>query len=188
MNPLRRATALVLAAAVAAVVLTAGPARAGVPLDQLRLQIDRVLKVLEDPELKKDGRAKDRRLAAAELSVELGDVDTVQAVIAQVGTPDARVRWLREAIGGDGSDDVAPVRALIADARATPDQDLAYKLLLAAGTRCWWAVDGDHPVREEVAAATPETDDPRAIAVLLGWLDRERTGTELATPAAPPNT
>src|SRR5437764_861889 len=28
-------------------------------------------------------------------------------------------------------------------------------------------------------------DDPRAIAVLLGWLDRERTGAELATPAAP---
>ena len=31
-------------------------------------------------------------------------------------------------------------------------------------------------------------DDPRAIAVLLGWLDRERTGTELATPAFPPVT
>lgn len=29
-------------------------------------------------------------------------------------------------------------------------------------------------------------DDPRAIAVLLGWLDRERTGTELASPAAQP--
>jgi hypothetical protein len=28
-------------------------------------------------------------------------------------------------------------------------------------------------------------DDPRAIAVLLGWLDRERTGTELASPAGP---
>lgn len=28
-------------------------------------------------------------------------------------------------------------------------------------------------------------DDPRAVAVLLGWLDRERTGTELAAPTAP---
>jgi putative redox protein len=28
-------------------------------------------------------------------------------------------------------------------------------------------------------------DDPRAVAVLLGWLDRERTGTGLAVPSAP---
>ncbi len=28
-------------------------------------------------------------------------------------------------------------------------------------------------------------DDPRAVAVLLGWLDRERTGAELAAPSAP---
>ncbi|HEU5195705.1 MAG TPA: ABC transporter substrate-binding protein [Methylomirabilota bacterium] len=72
MNQLRRRAALVLAA-VAAVAVTAGPVRAGVPLDQLRLQIDRVLKVLEDPELKKEGRAKERRLAVRKIANDIFD-------------------------------------------------------------------------------------------------------------------
>ena len=112
-------------------------------------------------------RAQARLLTAAELSAELGDVDIVKALIAQVDAPgaQARIRWLRETFAGDATDDVTPVRALLADARDA-DEDLAYKLLLAAGTRCWWAVDADHPVREEVVAATPRNDDPRAIAVL----------------------
>ena len=72
MKPLRRRAALVLAA-LTAVVVTAGPVRAGVPLDQLRLQIDRVLKVLEDPELKKETRAKDRRVAVRKIANDIFD-------------------------------------------------------------------------------------------------------------------
>jgi phospholipid transport system substrate-binding protein len=37
------------------------PAAAGAPSDQLKAQIDRVLKTLDNPELKKEGRARDRR-------------------------------------------------------------------------------------------------------------------------------
>ncbi|HTO13454.1 MAG TPA: ABC transporter substrate-binding protein [Candidatus Binatia bacterium] len=73
MKPFRRQVALALAVAVAAVTVAASPARAGVPLDQLRLQIDRVLKVLEDPELKKESRAKDRRLAVRKIANDIFD-------------------------------------------------------------------------------------------------------------------
>jgi len=49
----------------AALVLLLAPAevRAGQPTDQLRTQIDRVLRVLEDPELKKEGKVKATRYA-----------------------------------------------------------------------------------------------------------------------------
>jgi len=42
-----------------AMVLAAAPARAGQPTDQLRVEIDRVL---DDPELKREGRARERRV------------------------------------------------------------------------------------------------------------------------------
>ena len=48
-------------------------ARAGVPLDQLRAQIDRVLKVLDDPEMKKEARAKDRRVAVRKIADDIFD-------------------------------------------------------------------------------------------------------------------
>ena len=46
---------------------------AGVPTDQLRAQIDRVIKTLEDPELKKEGRAKDRRAAVRKIANDIFD-------------------------------------------------------------------------------------------------------------------
>ena len=46
---------------------------AGVPTDQLRTQIDRVLKTLEDPELKKEGRAKERRVAVRKIANDIFD-------------------------------------------------------------------------------------------------------------------
>ena len=49
------------------------PAEAGVPSDQLRSQVDRVLKVLEDGELKKEARAKDRRAAVRKIANEIFD-------------------------------------------------------------------------------------------------------------------
>jgi phospholipid transport system substrate-binding protein len=49
------------------------PAAAGAPSDQLKAQIDRVLKTLDDPDLKKDGRAKDRRGAVRRIANEIFD-------------------------------------------------------------------------------------------------------------------
>jgi putative redox protein len=41
---------------------------------------------------------------------------------------------------------------------------------------------GSAEVRIIAGAGHHLRDDPRAVAVLLGWLDRERTGVELAQP------
>ena len=73
MTSLRRHVALVLALAVAGLALAASPAGAGAPLDQLRLQVDRVLKVLDDAELKKPDKAKDRRVAVRKIANEIFD-------------------------------------------------------------------------------------------------------------------
>jgi phospholipid transport system substrate-binding protein len=51
------------------------PANAGAPLEQLRAQIDRVIKLLEDPELKRDGRGKDRRAAVRKVADEIFDFE-----------------------------------------------------------------------------------------------------------------
>src|SRR5438309_9040584 len=53
----------------------AGPDRAwaGAPTDQLRSQIDRAVKILEDPELKKDGKQKDRRTAVRQVANDIFD-------------------------------------------------------------------------------------------------------------------
>jgi phospholipid transport system substrate-binding protein len=64
----------ILALAVAAVVLTSGgSAWAGAPTDQLRGRIDRVLQVLEDPELKADTRVDERRATIRALAHEIFD-------------------------------------------------------------------------------------------------------------------
>jgi phospholipid transport system substrate-binding protein len=51
----------------------ASPARAGAPIEQLRAQIDRVLKILDDAEMKKDGRVKDRRVAVRKIADDIFD-------------------------------------------------------------------------------------------------------------------
>jgi phospholipid transport system substrate-binding protein len=51
----------------------AGHVWAGPPTDQLRTQIDRVIKVLEDPELKKDGKQRERRTAVRQIANEIFD-------------------------------------------------------------------------------------------------------------------
>jgi phospholipid transport system substrate-binding protein len=50
-----------------------GPAWAGPPTEQLRTQMDRVIKVLEDPELKRDGRQIERRAAIRRIANEIFD-------------------------------------------------------------------------------------------------------------------
>ena len=46
---------------------------AGLPSDQLRSQIERVVKAIEDPELKKDGRVRERRTAVRKIADEIFD-------------------------------------------------------------------------------------------------------------------
>jgi phospholipid transport system substrate-binding protein len=53
--------------------LLTSPATAGAPSDQLKTQIDRVLKTLEDPELKKEGKARDRRTAVRKIANDIFD-------------------------------------------------------------------------------------------------------------------
>lgn len=69
----RRWFVLGLVVTVAGVLLPQGQAWAGAPTDQLRAQVDRVLKTLEDPELKKEARARDRRTAVRRLAEEIFD-------------------------------------------------------------------------------------------------------------------
>ena len=49
------------------------PAAAGAPSDQLKTQIDRVLKTLDNPDLKKEGRARDRRRAVRQIANDIFD-------------------------------------------------------------------------------------------------------------------
>jgi len=65
--------ALAIVAALTLVLAESSRASAGPPTDQLRTQIERVVKILEDPELKKDGRQKDRRTAVRQIANEIFD-------------------------------------------------------------------------------------------------------------------
>lgn len=59
--------------AVGLVVTSVGPAAAGVPTDQLRGAVDRVLKTLEDPTLKGEGKVAERRVAVRKIANEIFD-------------------------------------------------------------------------------------------------------------------
>jgi len=61
-------TALVLTLAL---VLAAAPARAGEPTDQLKAQVDRVLKLIDDPSLK--DKPKDKRVAVRKIADDIFD-------------------------------------------------------------------------------------------------------------------
>jgi phospholipid transport system substrate-binding protein len=54
-------------------VVTVLPAAAGAPSDQLKTQIDRVLKTLDDPELKREGKGKERRAAVRRIANDIFD-------------------------------------------------------------------------------------------------------------------
>jgi phospholipid transport system substrate-binding protein len=69
----RQLLLLGLLVAVAGVLTARGDAWAGAPTEQLRAQVERVLKTLEDPELKKEARARDRRNAIRTLAEEIFD-------------------------------------------------------------------------------------------------------------------
>ena len=63
----------VTAAVLAMGLLTAAPAAAGVATDQLRGAVDRVLKTLDDPSLKGEGKLMDRRAAVRKIANEIFD-------------------------------------------------------------------------------------------------------------------
>jgi len=79
-----------LALAVLLPLVLAGPQRAlaGAPTDQLRAQIDRAVKILDDPELKKDGRQKDRRAAVRQVANDIFDFsETAKRSLARHWAP-----------------------------------------------------------------------------------------------------
>jgi phospholipid transport system substrate-binding protein len=59
--------------ACALVALLAPPASPGPPTDQLRVHVDRVLKVLDDPDLRKDARTQERRATIRKIANDIFD-------------------------------------------------------------------------------------------------------------------
>jgi phospholipid transport system substrate-binding protein len=68
-----RAGAVAIAVLLTMTMLAGRDAWAGVPTDQVRTQIDRAVKVLEDPELVKEGRMAERRAAIRRIANEIFD-------------------------------------------------------------------------------------------------------------------
>ncbi len=64
-----------LALTTALLLVAPGPGRAwaGAPTDQLKAQIDRTVKILEDPELKKAGKQRERRAAVRQVANDIFD-------------------------------------------------------------------------------------------------------------------
>ena len=75
MNWLRMG-AMVLAGALV-VGVSSAPAAAGVPTDQLKGAVERVLKTLDDPALKGDARLGDRRVAVRKIANEIFDFSEI---------------------------------------------------------------------------------------------------------------
>jgi phospholipid transport system substrate-binding protein len=64
---------IALACSLLLVLVAARDAAAGAPTDQLRAQVDRVLKLLDDPALKAPDKAKDRRVAVRKVAEDIFD-------------------------------------------------------------------------------------------------------------------
>jgi phospholipid transport system substrate-binding protein len=82
-----------------AMLAASDPAWAGPPTEQLRAQMDRVIKVLEDPELKREGRQVERRAAIRSLANEIFDfTETSRRSLGQhwqARTPAEREQFVR---------------------------------------------------------------------------------------------
>lgn len=82
-----------------AMLAVSAPAWAGPPTEQLRVQMDRVIKVLEDPELKREGRQVERRAAIRRLANEIFDfTETTRRSLGQhwhARTPAEREQFVR---------------------------------------------------------------------------------------------
>jgi phospholipid transport system substrate-binding protein len=82
-----------------AMLAAVAPAWAGPPTEQLRVQMDRVIKVLENPELKREGRQLERRAAIRRLANEIFDfTETTRRSLGQhwqARTPAEREQFVR---------------------------------------------------------------------------------------------
>jgi phospholipid transport system substrate-binding protein len=68
-----RTVAMLMALAVAVGLVCPRPAVAGPPLEQLKTHIDRVIKLLEEPGLKRESKAADRRAAVRRIAEDIFD-------------------------------------------------------------------------------------------------------------------
>ncbi len=69
----RCGAALVLGVLILGLVGATGRAWAGAPTEQLKWHVDRVLKTLEDPDLRKEARARERRTQVRKIAEEIFD-------------------------------------------------------------------------------------------------------------------
>ena len=72
---LRYRCRVVVAVALMASVVVARDGWAGMPSDLLRVQIDRAVKTLEEPDLKKEGKSRERRAAVRKIAEDIFDVN-----------------------------------------------------------------------------------------------------------------
>ena len=70
---LRYRCRVVVAVALMASVVVARDGWAGMPTDLLRVQIDRVVKTLDEPDLKKEGKSRERRIAVRKIAEDIFD-------------------------------------------------------------------------------------------------------------------
>jgi phospholipid transport system substrate-binding protein len=83
-----RALALAIAIVLATMMTATGEARAGAPSDQLRTHIERAVKVLEDPELAKEGKTAERRAAIRRIANDIFDfTETTRRALGQHWQP-----------------------------------------------------------------------------------------------------
>ena len=90
---------MLMVTAMAVVLTTGGTAWAGAPTDQLRGRVDRVLRLLEDPQLKPEARAVERRASIRAIVAEIFDFrELSQRALGphwQGRTPDERDEFIQ---------------------------------------------------------------------------------------------
>jgi phospholipid transport system substrate-binding protein len=75
---------VVMLGVVAALPLGGGPAWAGAPTEQMQARIERVVRILEDPDMRQDGRLTERRAAIRKVANEIFDFrETSQRSLAR---------------------------------------------------------------------------------------------------------
>jgi len=74
-----RTRRVVTAAIVVLASLASHPIEAGPPTDQVKNRVDRVIKILDDPQMKPDARTADRRAALGTIANELFDFTEISA-------------------------------------------------------------------------------------------------------------
>ncbi|MEV7286278.1 AAA family ATPase [Streptomyces sp. NPDC093252] len=160
---------------------TAGRASArGAPAVALAA-LERAVALTADPP-----RLGARLLAAAELTLELGDTERARALLHRAAAlgPDAperaRLVLLREGLEADVATGVPRLELLLSTAEGAGDPELALRLLRAAARRCWWA-DPGRELRERVVAAAERLPvpalHPDLVYVLAAAAPLERGGT-----------